>query len=158
MTDAPTPTGPLPTQPVVIAYDGSELSRLAIAEAGALLGAGHEALVVCVWQPFDVGFQPVDETPLNAKQTVDVRHAAERTASAGASLAEEAGFVRAHCLAVEASPIWKGIVETGAEHQAAVIVLGSHGRTGFVGKLMGSVAGAVVDHSRCSVLIIHRHE
>jgi nucleotide-binding universal stress UspA family protein len=141
----------------LIAYDGSELSRLAIAEAGALLGAGRQALVLCVYQPFDVGFTPVDDEPLDAKQVHDVRVAAERTAAAGAQLAEAAGFTPAHCLAVEASPIWKGIVDTGDEREAAVIVLGSHGRSGLVGKLVGSTAGAVADHSRRSVLIVHRH-
>ena len=44
--------------PVVFAYDGSELAKHAIGEAGRLLEAGGEALVVTVWQPFDVGFLP----------------------------------------------------------------------------------------------------
>jgi len=143
--------------PVVIAYDGSELSKLAIEEAGALLSGGREALVVCVWQPFDLGFVPVGEIPLDAKQTPEVRAAAERTAAAGAALAEAAGF-RARPLEIEASPIWKGIVETGEEHDASVIVLGSHGRSGFTGMIVGSVAGAVAGHSKQTVLISHRHD
>jgi nucleotide-binding universal stress UspA family protein len=145
------------TGPVVIAYDGSELSRLAIQEAGELLGGGREALVVCVWQPFDVGFVPVDNAALDAKQIQDVKAAAQRTADAGASLAQAAGF-GARGLAVEASPTWKGIVETGKEHEAAAIVLGSHGRSGLTGKLVGSVAGAVAAHSQRTVVIVHRHK
>jgi nucleotide-binding universal stress UspA family protein len=35
-------------------------------------------------------------------------------------------------------------------------VLGSHGRTGLTGVLIGSVAEAVAAHSRRAVLIIHR--
>jgi nucleotide-binding universal stress UspA family protein len=143
--------------PVVIAYDGSELSRLAIEEAGELLGGGREGLVVCVWQPFDVGFVPVDNAALDAKQVQDVKAAAQRTADAGASLAQAAGFA-ARGLAVEASPTWKGIVETGKEHEAAAIVLGSHGRSGLTGKLVGSVAGAVAAHSQRTVVIVHRHK
>jgi nucleotide-binding universal stress UspA family protein len=143
--------------PVLIAYDGSALSKLAIEEAGALLSGGREALVVCVWQPFDLGFVPVDETPLDAKQTPAVRAAAERTAAAGALLAEAAGFHARH-LEIEAAPIWKGIVETGVEHGASVIVLGSHGRSGFTGMVVGSVAGAVAGHSMQTVLISHRHD
>ena len=143
--------------PVVVAYDGSELSRLAIDEAGLLLSAGREALVVCVWQPFDVGFVPVDDAPFDAKQARAVQAAAERTATAGASLAEAAGFT-ARSLAVEAAPTWKGIVATAEECEAAAIVLGSHGRSGLTGKLLGSVAAAVADHSRRTVVIVHRHE
>ena len=44
--------------PVVFAYDGSELAKLAIEEAGRLLTDGRDALVACVWQPYDVGFAP----------------------------------------------------------------------------------------------------
>ena len=107
---------------------------------------------------FDVGFTPVDDAPLDAKQIHDVRAAAERTADAGAQLAQASGFASAQSLAVEASPSWKGIVDAGEERKAAVIVIASHGRSGFVGKLVGSTASAVVDHSERTVLIVHRHE
>ena len=40
----------------------------------------------------------------------------------------------------------------------ASIVLGSHGRTGLAGVLIGSVAEAVAAHSRRSVLIVHRRD
>jgi nucleotide-binding universal stress UspA family protein len=147
---------PAPTGPVVVAYDGSELSQLAIEQAGALLSAGREALVVCVWEPFDVGFVPVDDAPLDAKQAQQVKAAAGRTADAGAALAQAAGF-DARGLAVEATPTWKGIVETAEEHESSAIVLGSHGRSSLAAKLIGSVAAAVADHSRRTVVIIHRH-
>jgi nucleotide-binding universal stress UspA family protein len=141
--------------PVVFAYDGSDLARFAIDEAGELLGGEREALVVCAWQPYDVGFVPVDAEPLDAKQVADVRAAAERTAAAGATFAEAAGF-RARSLAVETAPIWKGIVEVGEAHQARLIVLGSHSRSGLSGVFVGSVAGAVAHHSQRTVLITHR--
>jgi nucleotide-binding universal stress UspA family protein len=143
-----------PAGPIVIAYDGSELSRRGIEEAGRLLPTGREALVVCAWQPFDVGFVPVDQAPFNAEETPAVRAAAERTAAAGASLADAAGF-RAQSLAIEASSAWKGIIDVAEEHDASLIVLGSHGRSGFTGLLVGSVAGAVAAHSRRTVLIAH---
>ena len=81
--------------------------------------------------------------------------AAEQTAAEGASLAQAAGF-NARSAAVEARPTWKGIVKVADEHDASLIVLGSHGRTGLAGVLIGSVAEAVAAHSRRSVLIIHR--
>ena len=141
--------------PVLFAYDGSELAGLAIQEAAQQLGPGREALVVCVWQPADVGFVPVDDQHFNAQNAEEVRAAAEQTASRGAALAEQAGF-RARSLAVAAAPTWEGIVETAEEHDAGLIVLGSHRRTGLVGHLTGSVAAAVVQHARTSVLVVHR--
>ena len=141
--------------PVVFAYDGSDLAKQGIEEAGRLLEAGGEALVVTVWQPFDVGFLPVGGIQFDAAQIADVRAAAAQTAAAGAALAEAAGF-RAESVEVERSPTWRGIAELADEHDARLIVLGSHGRSGFAGALVGSVASAVAAHSRRSVLIVHR--
>jgi nucleotide-binding universal stress UspA family protein len=143
-----------PAGPVVIAYDGSELSRLGIEEAGRLLRTRGPALVVCVWQTFDVGFVPVDHEPFDAKQATAVQAAAERTAAAGASLATAIGF-QAEGVVIEAAPTWKGIVQVAEEHDASVIAIGSHGRTGLASVLVGSVAAAVANHSRRTVLIAH---
>jgi nucleotide-binding universal stress UspA family protein len=141
--------------PVVLAYDGSDLAKHAIEEAGRLLEPGGEALVVTVWQPFDVGFLPAPGLEFDAAQIADVRSAAERTAASGAELAQAAGF-RAEGAAVEHAPTWKGIEAFAADHDARLIVLGSHGRRGLTGVVVGSVAGAVAAHSPRSVLIVHR--
>jgi len=141
--------------PVVFAYDGSELAKLAIGEAGRLLEAGGEALVVTVWQPFDVGFLPAAGLQFDAAQIADVRTAAAQTAAAGAALANAAGF-RAQSAEIERAPTWKGIAELADAHDARLIVLGSHGRSGLTGALVRSVAGAVAAHSKRSVLIAHR--
>jgi nucleotide-binding universal stress UspA family protein len=141
--------------PVVFAYDGSDLAKLAIEEAGGLLGTGRDAIVLTVWQPFDVGFVPAAAPQFDAAQIAEVRDAAERTAAEGAAIAEAAGF-RARSAEIERSPTWKGIAEFADDQDAGVIVLGSHGRSGLAGALVGSVAGSVAAHSRRSVLIVHR--
>jgi nucleotide-binding universal stress UspA family protein len=144
-----------PPGPVVFAYDGSELAKLAIDEAGRQLPPGRDALVLTVWQPFDVGFVPPVPLQLNAAEIANVREAAEQTAADGALLAKAGGF-KARAVQAEVAPTWKGIVHTAEEHDASLIVLGSHGRTGLAGVLLGSVAEAVAAHSLRSVLIVHR--
>jgi nucleotide-binding universal stress UspA family protein len=147
---------PRPAQgPIVFAYDGSELAKLAIDEAGHQLAPGRAALVLTVWHPFDVGFVPAGDVRFDAAQISDVKQAAEHTAAEGASRAQAAGF-DARSAAAEAVPTWKGIVKAADEHDSSLIVLGSHGRSGLAGALIGSVAEAVAAHSRRSVLIIHR--
>ena len=141
------------TGPVLFAYDGSLRAAGAIERAAAELPACRDALVVCVWQPVDVGFSPVETTHFDADQAAEVRRAAEQTAAHGASLATRAGF-SARSATVEASPIWKGIVETAQKHNASLIVVGPHRRSGLLGHLEGSVAGAVVAHSTTPVLVI----
>jgi nucleotide-binding universal stress UspA family protein len=144
-----------PRGPVVFAYDGSDLAKLAIDEAARQLGPGRDALILTVWHPFDVGFLPARGLQFDAAQISDVEQAAEQTAAEGASLAQAAGF-NARSAAEEAVPTWKGLVNVADEHDASLIVLGSHGRTGVAGVLIGSVAEAVAAHSRRSVLITHR--
>ena len=146
------------TGPVVFAYDGSELAALAITQAGVQLAPGREALVLCVWQPADVGFVTPGDRRIDADQAPEVEKAAEEVAAQGAALAEAAGF-QAESLAVWAAPTWKGIVETADERNASLIVMGSHcRRSGLMGRLVGSVAAAVVAHSTRSVLVVHQRD
>jgi nucleotide-binding universal stress UspA family protein len=156
--DLITPVQALPvTSPglVLFAYDGSDLAARAIDQAASQLATGREALVVCVWQPADVGFTPTSQRHFDADDAVEVQRAAEETAAYGASLAERAGF-RPQSLAVEAAPTWEGIVETAVNRQAGLVVLGSRPRGGITGHLLGSVASAVVAHSTISVLVVHQ--
>jgi len=153
-SDTPAATARPPSGPVLFAYDGSELAKLAIERAGRQLAPGRDALVACVWQTGDVGFLPTGERHLNAAEAGEVREAAEETAAHGASLAEQAGF-RPKSTAIEAAPTWQGIVEVAEECKASLIVLGSHRRHGLVGHLLGSVTAVVVAHTDLPVLIVH---
>ena len=54
------------TGPVMFAYDGSELAKTAIANAAGQPNHGREALVVTVWQPFNVGFLPPHDLRIDA--------------------------------------------------------------------------------------------
>lgn len=154
-SEAPATTAGTSVGPILFAYDGSELARLAIDEAGLQLARGREALVLCVWQPGDVGFVPSEEQHFDAAQASEVRKAAERTAAQGAELAARAGF-QASSMAIQAAPTWKGIVEVAERCDASLIVLGSHGRSGFAGHVFGSVAKAVSGRCGRSVLVVHR--
>jgi nucleotide-binding universal stress UspA family protein len=141
--------------PAIFAYDGSDLAGYAIEQAGLQLRPGREAIVVCVWQPADVGFMPIEGRHLHAAAANEVEEAAKETAAHGAELAERAGF-KARPLTVEAAPTWKGLVSVAEEHKCGLIVLGSHQRSGLLGHLVGSVAAATVSHFASSVLVIHQ--
>ena len=141
--------------PVVFSYDGSDLARLAIEEAGRQLRPGRDAVVLTVWRPFVVGFIPAPGAEFDAAASDEVRRAAEETAAHGASMAQAAGF-SAHSLALKEAPTWKGIARVADDRDASLIVLGSHGKSGFTGIFLGSVAGAVATHSGRTVLIVHR--
>jgi nucleotide-binding universal stress UspA family protein len=157
-TSRPTGTDGTPCAkvgPAIFAYDGSDLAAFAIEQAGRQLAPGREALVVCVWQPADVGFIPTKGRKLQAAAANEVKAAAQETAEDGAALAREAGF-DAKALTIEAAPTWKGLVKVAEDHKCGLIVIGSHQRHGLLGHLAGSVAAATVAHFESSVLVIHR--
>ena len=140
--------------PVVLAYDGSDMAKNAITEAGRQLANHRDALVVTVWRTFSVDFIPEPGTKLDAACGGDVGQAAGETAARGAALADAAGF-RAQSLAIEGSPTWKLIDKTAEDHEASIIVVGSKGRAGLGGHMAGSVASDLASHSRRPVMIVH---
>ncbi|MGN6166547.1 MAG: universal stress protein [Solirubrobacteraceae bacterium] len=142
--------------PVLFSYDGSDLAKLAIEEAGHQLERGRDALVLTVWRPFVVGFIPPSEVQFDAAAPDQVRKVAQETAAQGASMAEAAGF-RVQTMEVEQAPTWKGIADVAESRDVSLIVLGSHGKSGLAGVFLGSVAAAVAAHSPRTVLIVHKH-
>jgi nucleotide-binding universal stress UspA family protein/MFS family permease len=143
-----------PLGPVLFAYDGSRLAMAAIAEAGRQFPAGRDALVLTVWRTFNVGFIPEPGAQFDAACSGEVGQAAGQTAAHGAALAEAAGF-RAQPLAVQGTPAGKTVTDTADDHDASLIVLGSHRRAGLGDRLAGSVAADVASRSQRPVMIVH---
>jgi nucleotide-binding universal stress UspA family protein len=141
------------TGPVLFGYDGSDLAKAAIAEAGRQLPASRDALVLTVWTTFGVEFVPEPGSQFDAARCDEVEKAAQRTAAHGASLAEAAGF-RAQGMAVHGAPIWKAIVNAAQDQDASLIVLGSHTLAGLGGRLILNMAKAVASHSQRPMLIV----
>lgn len=127
---------------MLFAYNGSRLAIAAIAKAGRQLPAGRDALVLTVWRTFAVGFSPEPAVQFDAACADEVGQAAEQTAAHGAALAQAAEF-RAQPLAVRGTPVGKAVIDTANDHDASLIVLGSHRRAGLRGRLAGSVAAGV---------------
>lgn len=146
--------------PLLLCFDGSEDARRAVERAGALF-AGRRALVVTVWQPIaDLNSfawtgptaSSVDLVELNRAAAAD----AGRVADDGVRVALEAGL-RAEPLPVQAvGSIWRTIVAMADRYDAAAIVMGSRGLTGWGSMLLGSVSSAVVHHADRPTLVIRQ--
>jgi nucleotide-binding universal stress UspA family protein len=136
--------------PILIAYDGSDLAKAAIRQAGLLLRPGRRVVVLTVWDfPVVTGF-----APMSADETVSTSLVAdaERVAADGARLAEQHGFEATPEIS-HGGPTWARIVARAEQDGADLIVLGSHGRSGIAYALLGSVATAVLHHAPCPVLV-----
>jgi nucleotide-binding universal stress UspA family protein len=147
------------SRPVLIAYDGSDPAKAAIADAAGQLGPGRRAIVLTVWEPLEelpfLGIRGI-ASDAEAVETVvaETKAGAEEVAKEGARLASDAGF-EADAETASGDPVWQQIVEVAEEREASLIVLGSRGRSGLSYVLLGSVATAVSQHSKRSVLIVH---
>ncbi len=139
--------------PVVIAYDGSASASWRSRRPANCCSPDREALVLCAWQPFDVGFMPYGDEPCNAEDAVQVRAAAKEPPTTARSW--RAARASSPKRRTRSAPIWKGIVEVAEERDAGAIVIGSHGHGRLAGMLVGSVAASVTAHSTRTVIIAH---
>jgi nucleotide-binding universal stress UspA family protein len=132
----------IPEGPVLFAYDGFEDARAAIRQAGRHLPDGRAAMP----------FASTPTTPGGLEQSIE--REARRVADEGARLARVHGF-DAQAVAERGASIWKRIVQSAEEHDASMVVLGAHGRTGTELIALGSVVVAIVEHTARPVLIVH---
>ncbi|TDC70283.1 universal stress protein [Micromonospora sp. KC606] len=140
--------------PVVVGVDGSAGSRLATGYAADEAVGRDVPLVLLHVGPRDMN-RPVPEE-------VEESQAAHR-ADAVRLLAEASAAVRADHpdLVVREHPVataspTEGLVEASAT--ASLLAVGTRGRGGFVGLLLGSVSQAVLQHARCPVLVAHPYD
>lgn len=150
---------------LVVAEDGSQGAReairfLAAAQARELF-SGLPARVVSVVErtiPWPLAHDRSGRSDAAvaayARVHDQLRTAARRSAAASAAILTSAG-VAAQAETCEGQPASE-IVREAAETGADLIVLGSRGHTGLARLSLGSIAGSVLQHAPCSVLVVHQ--
>lgn len=132
----PADTGPPMTDPLVIAYDGSDGAAKAILAAGRLV-APRPVLVV---------------TAIEESGATDDE--AERLAAEGAQLALAAGLDAQPLASAKVDkPVWTTLA-AAEDFRAAGIVAGARGRSGLGAALLGSVSTGLVHYSPVPVLVV----
>ena len=146
-------------RPLLIAYDGSADSKAAVAAAAAL-APGRSAVVVTAWSTVhDVLPASLLGTPFGmaAEGGRRLDEAAQsralELATEGAELARDAGLDAEARVAQSAGPPWPAIVHCSDELDAAVVVAGSRGRSGFAAAMLGSTSQGILHHTGRPVLI-----
>lgn len=143
--DDPAHPAQLPQAPVVVGIDGSPVSELATAIAfDEASRRGVELKAVHAWSDLEVVDLPgLDWSTVKAEAEQTV---AERLAG----WQERYPDVTVHRLVVCDRPARELIDQA---QTAQLVVLGSHGRGGFTGMLLGSVSNAVVHSVRTPVIV-----
>ncbi|MEU5907376.1 universal stress protein [Micromonospora sp. NPDC047467] len=137
--------------PVLVGVDGSEASRLAVGYGAVEATLRKVPLVLVHISPLEED-RPVPEEieeSLAAHQAEAVRLLADASATVRAEHPDL--VVREH--PVRAADATQGLVE--ASGTASLLVVGTRGRHGLTGLLLGSVSQAVIQHAHCPVLVAH---
>jgi nucleotide-binding universal stress UspA family protein len=150
--------------PVLIAYDGSEVSRSAVRHAAELF-AGRPAVLATVWEPglaavpvglpdtMGVGTLPPDPATIEAIDRLQREHAST-VAAAGAEFARSVGLVAEPQAVPDELDVADTLIDIARERGAAVVVVGSHGISGLRTRLLGSVSRKLIEHCDRPVLVI----
>ena len=148
-----------PQGPVLVAFDGSDQARAAV-ELVPEMFPDRRVLVITVWESYESmasashiavpagvagqGIKELDaESEREAARVAEV--GAEPLRDRGADVSTAA--LRAH------GNVWSTIVRAAEENDAAVVVIGSRGRSAVKSALLGSVSHGVVQHSSRPVLL-----
>ena len=141
---------------ILIATDGSELATRAVEHGLSLAKSlGAEAIAVYVIKPMQVDMPaevmvavPEQEYKKNAEK------AASQALEKVKQYADKNG-ISCRTLPVENIRPWEGIIDVAAKEKCELIVMGSHGRTGLIGLVLGSETQKVLAHSNVPVMV-HR--
>ncbi|MCG5452449.1 MULTISPECIES: universal stress protein [Micromonospora] len=143
---------PIPVDgPVLVGVDGSESSRLAVGVGADEAALRDVPLVLAHVGPPD-GDRTVPEE-IEESQAAYQAEAVRLLADASAVVRAEHPdlVVREH--PVRAAGAAQGLIE--ASGTASLLVVGTRGRAGFTGLLLGSVSQAAIQHAHCPVLVAH---
>lgn len=152
------PAQPGPAHKVVVGIDDSGPSQRALdLAAGIAAGAGASLHVVSVGTlASPESWAYVETSSAGSKRTHAAVEELEQTTERAASRARDAH----PDLPVEAEVLFghPGLVLAELAQQAGLLVVGSRGRGGFAGLLLGSVSHRVVHEASCAVMVVHEDD
>jgi nucleotide-binding universal stress UspA family protein len=152
-------------EPVLVAYDGSEVSKAALSQAAGLIGE-RVVVLATIWEPglatlpvafsgdaMDTVSLPPDPRTVEAVDHAQHDHA-ERVVQEGAELARSLGLTVEARAVPDDLDVADTLIQLADERGAAAIVVGSHGVSGFRSHMLGSVARKLIEHSARPVLVV----
>jgi nucleotide-binding universal stress UspA family protein len=139
---------------ILIPTDGSELTGRAVAAGVGLAKAlGAEVHTLCVKEPFPYG-AVAEMQPTPPQEFFDAQErAAARHVRAVIDACDAVGVV-CHAETIEGLQPWEAIIEYAGKKGCDLLVMGSHGRSGFATLFLGSETQDVLKHTKIPVLVV----
>lgn len=140
-----------PQQQIVVGVDGSENARAAM--VWALDSARHTGATVEAVFAFDAGLAWIDVGASYQREWVEKAsaNAEAELAQIVEGVADPAAGLAVRAVAIEGAP---ARVLLDRAKTADLLVVGSRGRGGFAGLLLGSVSQRCVENARCPVAVV----
>ena len=140
---------------ILIATDGSEIAHRAISHGIELAKkTGAKLSAVTVTEPYEA-LMEIEAPVMMLQADYDKRCAAFalKIISVATSAAEAVGM---KCNAIHQQNRWpyKGIIKAAEKVSADLVVIGSHGRTGIQGLILGSQTSKLLTHAKVPTLVI----
>lgn len=133
---------------LLVATDGSEFSKAAVQEAINLARTCSSMLYVLLVIEINA------EVDLWDAGAADKLEQKMRTYLAGIKARAAKNGVRCEVILHLGDEPYRDIVSEAKKRKVSTIVMGSHGRTGMLRLMMGSVVARVIGHAPCKVLVV----
>ncbi|MEW6594142.1 MAG: universal stress protein [Thermodesulfobacteriota bacterium] len=133
---------------ILVAYDGSKFSEAALAQAIDMARACRSKLYVM--HVVDLNVEYMAMTPGLEEQ---LEAAARKLLKKAENKVKKAGLACEAIMGYDDQP-HRPIVAEAKKHKVALIVVGTHGRTGLAKVLMGSVSQRIIGHAPCTVMVV----
>jgi nucleotide-binding universal stress UspA family protein len=148
---------------VLVAYDGSELSKAAVRHAAELFPA-RPAVIATVWEPglaamavapdgLGMDSIPPDPETVETVDRAEQKHAS-MVAAEGTELARSLGLAAEPHAVPDELDVADTLIDIARQRDAAVIVVASHGISGIRARLLGGVSRKLIEHCDRPVLVI----
>lgn len=147
---------------VILAIDGSDFSRTAIAKFSGFIAApaNTEIKLICVVEkPAPMVTEPFAVSS-EYYHSVEAAHLKEAEGFVAEAVEQLRKLLTAADIKITTRTLLgdpdKEIIEIAREWNADLIVVGSHGRGFWERMLLGSVSDSIVHHAPCSVLVVRK--
>jgi nucleotide-binding universal stress UspA family protein len=139
---------------IVVPLDGSPAAECVLAHVRDLADRGAQVILVRVVAKPSYDYLLRDPQLSVCLDEEFTQEASQYLAQAGNAV-RKAGVTVCTCVLAEQGPIAEIIQGYARSVNADLIAISAHGRTGLIGRLLGSTAERIVHHGKIPVLMVH---